>query len=75
MKKELWERLLHTEDRDPGCDAGFAVLDQYVEAVLHGGDAAELFPEMTIHLKQCAACREDTEGLLDAMRKNLSADS
>ena len=32
------DRLLVVEDVDFGCAAGFAVLDQYVEAELSGGE-------------------------------------
>jgi hypothetical protein len=68
MKSRLLEQLLATYHPDPGCEACFEVLDQYAEAVLRGEDAASLYPEMTIHLRQCDACREDTEGLLAALR-------
>jgi len=68
MKDELRNRLLGSAFRDCGCDAGFEVLDQYVEALLRGEDVARLFPEITAHLAGCAACREDTEGLIAALR-------
>ena len=54
--------------RDPGCEAGFRVLDQYVDALLRGEDVRTGFPDVIAHLENCAACREDTEGLIAALR-------
>lgn len=62
------DHLLATDDVDFGCAAGFAVLDQYVEAELAGGDAAGEFPGLAAHLRSCPACREDYLGLLEATR-------
>jgi predicted anti-sigma-YlaC factor YlaD len=71
MTSRLLQRFLGTSARDAGCEAGFEVLDQYVDAVLRGEDAETLFPEVAAHLQNCDACREDTEGLMAALR-NLS---
>lgn len=68
MNDNLRERLLGSTFRDPGCESCFEVLDEYAEAVLRGGDAARLFPQVVAHLASCAACREDTEGLIEALR-------
>jgi hypothetical protein len=68
MKPEILKHLLATQARDPGCEAGFELLDQYIDAVLRNEDAAARFPEVAAHLSQCDACREDTEGLLAALR-------
>ncbi len=64
----LLKGLLGTDSPDPGCEVCFEVLDQYTEAVLRGEDVASRFPEIVTHLEQCDACREDTEGLLAALR-------
>ena len=68
MKSRLLERLLGTDSPDPGCEACFEVLDQYAEAVLRGEDTVSRFPEVVIHIQQCDACREDTEGFLAVLR-------
>jgi hypothetical protein len=60
------ERLLGTDARDPGCDGAFEVLDQYVEAVRRGEDPRLRYAEFVTHIRHCAACREDAEGLLAA---------
>jgi len=74
MNRKLVENLLRTEDSDPGCEASFARLDQYVEAIIQGHDGTALFPDIAMHLQNCDACREDTEGLLEVLRKNIAAD-
>ena len=71
MSDDLRSRLLGSGFRDPGCDAGFAVLDQFAEAVLRGDDVARLFPGVVAHLAGCVACKEDTEGLIAALRSLL----
>ena len=62
------ERLLGSDRRDPGCDAGLDVIDRYCEALLRGEDAAGRFPDFATHIHNCTACREDTEALLAAIR-------
>ncbi len=66
MNQSPIERLLGSDDRDPGCDAAFAVLDRYVEAVRRGDDVEGSFAGFLTHIRNCAACREDAEGLLAA---------
>jgi len=68
MNDDLRDRLLGSGFRDPGCESCFEVLDQYAEALVGGGDAARLFPEVVAHLASCAACREDAAGLIAALR-------
>lgn len=60
-------RLLGTSRRDPGCEGAFEVLDQYVEAIRRGADVETRYTDFVTHLRNCAACREDTEGLLAAL--------
>ncbi|HEX6307463.1 MAG TPA: hypothetical protein VFZ69_04705 [Longimicrobiales bacterium] len=63
--------LLGRPGRDPGCEAAFEQLDRYCEAVLRGADAASEFPEVALHLRNCIACREDTEGLLAVLARDI----
>jgi len=69
MSDERVHGLLGNARRDLGCDAGFAVMDQYAEALLRGENAEQAFPELAAHLENCIACREDIEGLLAALRQ------
>ena len=72
--RDLRNQLLGASGRDEGCAAGFEVVDQYVEAVVRGGDAERQFPEIVVHMAGCAACREDIEGIIAAFRRQSSFD-
>lgn len=61
-------RALGIDAPDPGCEGAFDVLDQYVEAALRGEDTTATFAQAITHVQNCPACREDTEGLLAALR-------
>lgn len=67
MTDTTLETLLGSPDRDPGCEAAFEQLDRYCDAVRRGADVAREFPDFLTHIRNCAACREDTEGLLAAL--------
>lgn len=67
MNKSPLEKLLGTNDRDPGCEGAFQVLDQYVEAFRRGEDIRVRYAGFLAHIHNCTACREDTEGLLAAL--------
>jgi hypothetical protein len=60
--------LLATDPLDQGCDAGFDIIDQYIELELAGRDAAARFPGLAVHLRTCPGCRADHDGILDAAR-------
>ena len=75
MNEDIRNRLLGSASPDPGCEACFEILDQYAEAVLQGVDAGRLFPQVIAHIESCEACREDTEGLLAALRSQSSDES
>ncbi len=62
------QRLLGHSGRDPGCDACFEVMDEYAELRAGGEDAAGRLPEVAAHLRDCAACREDLDGLEALLR-------
>ncbi len=69
MTDPLFERLLGTRATDPGCDATFVLLDRYAEAVIRGDDLTPEYAGVLAHLRDCAACREDAEGLVAAVRE------
>jgi hypothetical protein len=63
------EKLLGTDGGDPGCDAAGELMDAYCEAVANGGPVPNQLEEFVRHMRNCAACREDTEGLLAFLRQ------
>lgn len=69
MISDVLQRLLGHPERDPGCEAAFEQFDRYCDAVRRGADAAREFPEFIAHIRNCAACREDAEGLLAALEE------
>jgi hypothetical protein len=62
------DRLLGTSDRDPGCDAGLDLIDEYCDLVHRGDPIPARFNDFLTHLSNCVTCREDTESLLAAIR-------
>jgi hypothetical protein len=71
-ERDLLTRLLGTTDADSGCEGGMAVIAEYVELELAGGNADELFPDLAAHLRNCPACAEDHEGLVALVRGRQS---
>ncbi|HWA56715.1 MAG TPA: hypothetical protein VG692_05640 [Gemmatimonadales bacterium] len=68
MSDALSRRLLGDGAPDPGCESAFTVLDRYADLVLRGEPVGPEFDAFLTHLANCPACREDTEGLLAALR-------
>lgn len=56
------------DDRDQGCDAGMAVIDEYCDAVHFGRPIPEHLAAFVAHIANCDTCREDTDALLAALR-------
>ncbi len=69
MSDNSLTRLVGHAGRDPGCDAAFEQLDRYCDAVRRGDDVTRAFAGFRAHIQNCAACREDTEGLLSALER------
>jgi hypothetical protein len=65
--RALLERLLGSSGEDPGCEHCFEIMDEIAETEVAGGDVAQTYPAAAVHLRSCAACRED----LDGLRANL----
>ena len=68
MTESDLERLLGSADPDPGCDHSGELMDAYCELMARGEPLSDRFAEFLTHIANCTACREDTEGLLAALR-------
>ena len=60
------ERFLRTDPDDAGCEETMGLLHVYTEELLTG-DAWRLHPGVAAHLRSCAPCAQDLEGLLLAV--------
>jgi hypothetical protein len=61
--RERLRRLLGPEGPEIGCEECFELLDEYVDAELHGRAADTEVPGMRAHLDGCPACREEYDSL------------
>ena len=64
-----FDRLLGSAHDDPGCNDAGELMDAYCELVSRGEPVTAQFDEFLTHMSNCAACREDMEGLLAALRE------
>ena len=69
MTDHRLDEILGVGGRDPGCDAGLDFIVEYCDIVARGEVVPERFADFLTHLGNCRACREDTEGLLAAVRE------
>ena len=70
--REPWERLdalLRTDPDDPGCSVCRLDIDVYAELSIKGGDPVTRFPGVAAHLRSCAECHDDLEGLIAALSR------
>ncbi len=67
------DRFLRTDPRDAGCGKAMELLHVYAElAAADPGGAEHRYPEVAAHLRSCGPCTEDLEGLLAAIRADLT---
>jgi hypothetical protein len=62
------DRLLGSVHDDPGCNDAGELMDAYCELVSRGERVTAQYDGFLTHMSNCAACREDMEGLLAALR-------
>lgn len=58
------EQFLQTDPRDVGCAEAMDVLHIYAELVASDVDPQSRFPGVAAHLRACAPCGEEFDGLL-----------
>ena len=67
------DRFLQTDPRDAGCATAMELLHVYAELAAADPPAAERrYPQVAAHLRSCGPCAEDLEGLLAAIRADLT---
>ena len=72
LTSETIRKLMHsirtTRDEELTCGHCYDELDQFIEIKLSGLNADEAMPLVKDHLERCAACREEYEILLEALK-------
>jgi len=72
LTTETIRKMMHsvksTRDDELTCGHCYDELDEFIEMKLSGKDAAEALPLVQEHLDRCAACREEYETLLEALK-------
>jgi hypothetical protein len=67
------DRFLQTDPDDAGCGGAMELLHVYAEISHTDPDAArQRYPRVAAHVRACGPCAEDLEGLLAAIRMNLT---
>ena len=66
--RKMMNSIRMTRDQEITCDHCFDELDQFIEMKLNGLNAEEAMPLVKEHLERCAACREEYEILLEALK-------
>jgi hypothetical protein len=67
------DRFLRTDPRDAGCAAAMELLHVYAElAAADPREAERRYLDVAAHLRACGPCQEDLEGLLAAIRADLT---
>lgn len=65
--------FLRADPRDAGCDKAMELLHVYAElAATDPREAEQRYPEVAAHLRACGPCAEDLEGLLAAIRRDVT---
>ena len=62
----------HTEEIELVCDEVYELIDQYVDMISRGEDAAAMMPLVRAHLDHCIECREEYEALLKIIEDSPS---
>jgi hypothetical protein len=71
--RSAFDALLKTDPQDAGCAKAMELLHGYAEIVIADPDAArQQYPQVAAHVRACGPCAEDLEGLLAAIRMDLS---
>ena len=68
LLKRMARGIMTTRPDEIGCDECFKRVDQFVDMVLDGKDAAAAMPLVQDHLNRCKDCREEYEALLAAVQ-------
>jgi hypothetical protein len=66
--RKMMQSIKSTRDEELTCGHCHEELDHFIEMQLSGKKPAEAMPLVQQHLDRCAACREEYEVLLEAIK-------
>jgi len=75
MTRSELDKLLGSDDPDPGCDHSGDLMDEYCELMLQGEPLPDRLRLFVTHIANCTACREDTESLLALLREQEKSEA
>lgn len=56
--------IFSAKDEDITCDECYEHIDQYVDMLRAGEDAATVLPKVKIHLEQCRCCESELQAFI-----------
>lgn len=68
--KKITEMIFNTDDSECSCDETFALMGQYSEILIEGGDPSKLLPHVKKHLHNCPCCEGELHLLLDMIAED-----
>ena len=66
--RKMMHSIQTTREDELACGHCYDELDHFIEMKLSGKNPAEAMPLVQEHLDRCAACREEYEVLLEALK-------
>lgn len=69
----LMRTILSAEDEDITCDECYEHIDQYVDMLRAGEDAATVLPKVKTHLEQCRCCESELRAFIAILEAETSA--
>lgn len=60
----LMRTILSAEDEDITCDECYEHIDQYVDMLRAGENAATVLPKVKTHLEQCRCCESELQAFI-----------
>jgi hypothetical protein len=69
----LVKTILSTEDEDITCDECYEHIDQYVDMLRAGEDAATVLPKVKTRLTQCKCCESELRAFIAILEAETEA--
>ncbi len=71
----LMRTIFSAEEEDITCDECYEHIDQYVDMLRAGEDAATVLPKVKIHLEQCRCCEMELRAFIAILEAETGSQS